>query len=195
MQRAVELFERSEDLYNDGEFREAARLIEEAYELAPDPVLLFNLGRALESAGDLDGAIEAYARYLDEAPSAEDRGAIEVRLRTLRNQRDRLAQGGDEDGDRYTTFEEPADGEVDGEGGGSALPWVVAGAGVAVTGLGVAFGLMSQSKHDSAESARVQRDAFDLQSDAETFATLANVSLAVGIVAIVGGVVLWLLED
>src|SRR5688500_3941422 len=66
LDRAVVLFEESERAYNAGEFAEAATLLRRAYELHPDPTLLFNLARALEGMGDLDGAIETYERYLAE---------------------------------------------------------------------------------------------------------------------------------
>jgi tetratricopeptide (TPR) repeat protein len=191
LQRAVELFEESEVLYNRGEFQEAAELIVRAYSLSPDPVLLFNLGRALESAGDLDGAIDAYARYLEAAPDATDRGAIEQRLRTLRDQQARLAEAGE----AHEGGDENADGEtVVGGGGASPLPFVIAGAGVAVVALGIVFGVTSQGKHDDAVAARTQHDAHELQSDAETFATLANVSLVLGGAMLIGGGVWAVLE-
>lgn len=91
LERAVVLFEESETLYNQGEFEQAAALLRRAYALHPDPTLLFNLARALEGAGDLDGAIESYERYLEENPDAEDAGAIRARVGTLREQRARLA--------------------------------------------------------------------------------------------------------
>ena len=62
LDRAVVLFEESETLYNQGEFEQAAALLRRAYALHADATLLFNLARALEGAGDLDGAIDAYAR-------------------------------------------------------------------------------------------------------------------------------------
>lgn len=193
LQRAVMLFEESERLYNQGEFAEAATLLRRAYELRPDPLLLFNLGRALESDGDLGGAIEAYEQYLRDAPNASDRRAIERRVQNLRRQQERLERveqddrGGDESdaGDAIGTDEGD---EPRRSGAASVVPWIVAGAGVAVIGAGAAFGLVSSSKNDEALAARVQAQAHELQTDAETFATIANVCFVAGGVIAAAGV-------
>src|SRR5690606_35346285 len=84
--RALELFKESKQLYQEGRFRDAIERLEQAYALAPEPVLLYNLGRAFESSGELERAIDAYRRYLDEEPNAPDRGAISARIDTLERQ-------------------------------------------------------------------------------------------------------------
>src|SRR5262245_65949903 len=56
---ALELFNQSADLYRQGKFDEAARLLERAYEMHPEPVLLYNLGRAYEGLGENEKAIDA----------------------------------------------------------------------------------------------------------------------------------------
>jgi len=188
LSRAVVLFEESENAYNAGRFAAAVDLLRRAYELHPDATLLFNLARALEGMGDLDGAIESYQRYVDEAPDAPDRGAIEGRLDTLRQQRDRLDEDDstEEEAEPEEDLHEPAD------AGGSAVsapPWIVAGIGAAIAGTGAVFGAMSQSKGDEAAAEPVQVTADELHSEAETFATLANVMFIVGGVAVLGGVV------
>jgi tetratricopeptide (TPR) repeat protein len=187
LQRAVVLFEESEVAYNEGRFDEAVALLRRAYALHEDPTLLFNLARALEGMGDLDEAIETYERYLAESPDAEDRGAIEARLRTLRTQRDRLADEGEE-----------GEGEAPIEGGEETapstpgrsvdpVPWIVAGAGAVVVGVGAVFGVVSQNKAAAARDEMVQVDASNLHAEASTFATLANVFFIVGGLVTVGG--------
>jgi tetratricopeptide (TPR) repeat protein len=186
LERAVMLFEESEAAYNEGRFNEAAAMLRRAYSLHADPLLLFNLARALEGDGDLDGAIESYQRYIEEAPDASDRDAIEARLRTLRAERDRAAR------DRPPTDEptEPQDPEHLSAGRGiSPLPWVVAAGGIVVVGLGGIFGAVSQSKASEAADEPVQTTAQSIHDQASTFATLANLFIVVGAVITVGGAV------
>src|SRR5262249_38752530 len=59
-ERAFDLFEKSKVAYREGRFAEAADLLAEAYKAKPEPVLLYNLGRACEGLGDLQRAIGAY---------------------------------------------------------------------------------------------------------------------------------------
>lgn len=187
LQRAVLLFEESEHLYNEGSFAEAAALLRRAYELHADPTLLFNLARALEGMGDLDGAVETYERYLAEAGSAPDRGAVERRLVTLREQRDRLARADSNSETTAPTVEPPPP-----SGGGVTIDpigWIVAGVGLAMIGGGAAFGVVSQDLDGQAAAAPVMVDAVDLHSQAETMAILADVFFVAGGLAVAGGVI------
>ncbi|HVY46216.1 MAG TPA: hypothetical protein VHB21_10070, partial [Minicystis sp.] len=84
--RAVELFRESAVRYREGRFREAAELLREAYAREPEPLLLYNLGRACEGMGDAACAIDAYKRYLRAAKAPPDRAAIEGRVATLERQ-------------------------------------------------------------------------------------------------------------
>src|SRR5262245_35384060 len=78
--RAIELFRKSEVEYKAGRFAEAAALLKEAYAIYPEPTLLYNLARALEGLGDLEGAVAAYDRYLGESREVADAAAIRRRL-------------------------------------------------------------------------------------------------------------------
>ena len=90
--RAIELYQASQESYAGGRFEEAAVYLEEAYRLDPAPILLYNLARARESAGDTELALEAYRRYLDETPEADDRAAVEARIAALERQLEERAQ-------------------------------------------------------------------------------------------------------
>lgn len=60
------------------EFEESLRLMER-------PNTMFNIAKCQEELGRYDLAVKAYERYLSVAPAdAEDRGTVEVTLRTLR---------------------------------------------------------------------------------------------------------------
>ncbi len=187
LERAVMLFEESEQLYNAGEFAQAAVMLRRAYALHPDATLLFNLARALEGMGDLDGAIETYGRYLAEAEGIRDRGAVEARLETLRAQREALAQ---RPADPVQEIEpDPEEPEPE-RGGSSPLPWIVAGTGVAAAVAGVVLGLRSQSLSDDAAAEPVMTEAVELHDRAQRFATVGNILMIAGGVIAAGGL-LW----
>jgi len=71
--KALKLFEDSDKAYKAGKFEKAADLLREAYGLYPEPLLLYNLGRAQEGLGDARGALESYERYLKDAKELKDR--------------------------------------------------------------------------------------------------------------------------
>jgi len=89
-------------------------------------------------------------------------------------------------------------------GSGSIWPWIVMGAGVAATGAGVFTGLSAQGLHNqlSEKKAIFQETPIDgnriAPSDIDTGKTLVlltNLLIGVGSVAIVGGAVMWTLDD
>ncbi len=82
--RADALFQAATEAWNRGDYPAAARGFTEAYEALPHPWTLYNLGRALESGGEVARAVEVYTRYLREAPDAPDRAEVQGRLETLR---------------------------------------------------------------------------------------------------------------
>lgn len=84
--QALQLAAESERAYKDGKFEKSAELLRKAHDLYPEPILLYNLGRALEGIGDAKGAVEAYDQYLQEAKHIDDRPAIERRIATLKAQ-------------------------------------------------------------------------------------------------------------
>jgi tetratricopeptide (TPR) repeat protein len=83
---ALRLSQHGAALFRAGKFREAAALLRQSYATYPAPILLYNLGRALDSAGELTEAIDAYKRYLEAQRNATDRGAVAARIATLEQQ-------------------------------------------------------------------------------------------------------------
>jgi tetratricopeptide (TPR) repeat protein len=83
---ALELAAESERAYKDGNFEKAADLLRKAHDTYAEPLLLYNLGRALEGMGDQQGAVDAYEQYLHDAKKIDDRPAIERRVATLKAQ-------------------------------------------------------------------------------------------------------------
>jgi tetratricopeptide (TPR) repeat protein len=193
--KALKLFEDSDKAYKAGKFEQAAELLREAYGLYPEPLLLYNLGRAQEGLGDPRGAVESYEKYLKDAKEIKDRGAIERRIETLKAQIQKQeddARRRAEDEERRRREEEerrrnpppPPDERTPLEKYG---PWITMGSGGAVVLTGVFFGVRASGTHDDAVATPIQRDAAELQASAERSATIANVLFVVGGAAIAGG--------
>lgn len=185
--RALDLFEQSAKAYREGRFQEAVDLLLEAHRIKSEPVLLYNLGRAYEALGKPTEAADAYEGYLKEDPRAADRKAIEGRIATLRAQAAELEKARtappppplDEHRDR-SSDPTPAPTEPESP---SIVPWIVAGAGVAVMGGGIVMGVLANSRHDDAVAEPRQAAAQDKQDSAETLATGATIMILVGGVA------------
>lgn len=197
--RAADLFEKSAEAYRRGDFKQAIELLDEAYAIDPQPVLVYNRARAAEGLGNMDDAIAGYEKFLAEDPNAVDRGAIEQRLATLRRQRDeraalekaRLEKHESQPAEappQTTVIVRPQPARP------SLLPLIMAGAGVVGLGLGGALGGLAVSKRDDAAQEPVQRTSMDLKSSADGLATASTVSFVAGAVLLVGGVVWWLVD-
>ena len=182
---AVELFKQSAERYREGKFSEAADLLREAYAREPEPLLLFNLGRACEGMGDAKCAVDAYTRYLQQkAPN--DRGAIESRIATLKRQieeHDRLEKSAA----RAGTGAPPPPDQPAPPRKPSPLPWVVAGAGVVALGVGVSVGVAALHEHQTAVDDPTQRSRLAEQDKAKSLASTANVLVVAGVLVAAGG--------
>jgi tetratricopeptide (TPR) repeat protein len=182
---ALELADESERSYKAGAFERAAALLREAHDLYPEPILLYNLGRALEGLGDARGAAAAYRQYLADAKQVDDRGAIERRVATLQTEIDQPAQAAAPPLPARVAVEpdepKPAWRELG--------PWVAIGAGGAIAITGGLFGWRARSDHDDAEREPVQQTAAALQSSATSDARIANALFVAGGVLAVGGAV------
>lgn len=62
--KATALARDAERLYKDGQYREAAKLLDEALQLEPNPKLLYNMARALDQASEVQPAMDAYRKYV-----------------------------------------------------------------------------------------------------------------------------------
>src|SRR5262245_469757 len=58
--KAGQLFDEGDKLYKQGQFAEAADRFSRAYEIDPEPTLLYNLARAYENMGELEKASQTY---------------------------------------------------------------------------------------------------------------------------------------
>jgi tetratricopeptide (TPR) repeat protein len=74
------LYEDARVAYDAGQFADAAKLLQKAYDIEPDPALLWNMGRSYEKAELLEEAIAAYAKFAKDAPTPEERQDGAARL-------------------------------------------------------------------------------------------------------------------
>jgi tetratricopeptide (TPR) repeat protein len=220
--RALVLFEAAELRYQEGRFADAIALLEEAWAIHPVPPILYNLGRAHEELGDAARALDAYRRYLAAEPGSPARTEVQERIRALEagsgvgetvsdlrpDSETETDPDPDPDSDPDPDPETDPDPDPDPEpdpvavapatprpsAGRSIVPFVVAGAGVAVLGGGLVCGLLSDGAEDTARTERVHLEARDAYRRAKTFATLANVGVIAGSVLLATGA-LWIALD
>jgi tetratricopeptide (TPR) repeat protein len=177
----TETFERAETLYDEGRYAEAIELLRELLRDYPDPILLYNLGRAYEGADRIAEAIDAYERYLDAAPDAPDRDAIARRIERLRV-RLRPQAPADPTPPPATIVPPPKPPRP------IVAPWVVAGIGGAGLVAGATLGGLSWSRRDAAIDAMIQADAAAHLGRAQRLATAANVAFGIGGALAIAGV-------
>jgi len=193
-ERALDLTDLGEKAYRDGRFAEAAQLLQQAYDLYPSAVLLYNMARVEESAGHDRKAADLYERYLDADPSAASRPTIEKRVATLRareREREEAKRERDVALSRAALAEQRARDESSASQTAGALPWIACGVGVAGVAAGVVLGVMARSEESAAADEPSSTGALDRFHSAQTFATAANVALIAGSVVTAGGIV-WL---
>ena len=205
--QALQLFEQSDKAYKAGKFEQSAVLLRKAYGIYPEPILLYNLGRALEGLGDAKGAVEEYEHYLRVAKQVDDRGAIERRIATLKAHLEK-----EQEADHAPPPPPPpplppptppppapvvpvapvVEEELDVP---ATVGWVAVGTGGALVVTGALFGWRASANHDDAVNEPKQTIAADLQSTAQHDATIANVLIIVGGAVAIGGGVYELLHQ
>lgn len=78
--RVLRLVKDANDEFDRGEFDDALELYQEAYNLYPDPVLLYRIGLSADKHGDARRAVAAYQAFVDAAKS-DDATAQQVAAR------------------------------------------------------------------------------------------------------------------
>jgi tetratricopeptide (TPR) repeat protein len=62
--KAAALAKEGDRFYKDGKYKEAAEALAKAYEIDPNPTLLYNRARALDQAGEMKGSLAAYREFV-----------------------------------------------------------------------------------------------------------------------------------
>jgi tetratricopeptide (TPR) repeat protein len=156
--RARQLFRQGQARYDLGQYQEAVALFEEAYELAPAPLLLFNIAQSYRRLGRCPQALASYRSFVRLAtPETPERAEAETRIRALEAQcRPPPAPSSDS----VSSVGPPAPSSpprpVDGEGSSSGprrrpstrtLAITALGAGTALAGAALGLQLWNDGRH------------------------------------------------
>ena len=192
--RAFELAEESETAYREGRFDASAALLAQAYELDPDPILLFNLARVLDDAGRFEEALRTYRSYLAEANPPRDRARIEARVHILERLIRERESASREPAPPAPSSEQAALLRVQGPSPSPASwgPWVAMGTGAASAIAGTIFAVLAEDHQSQAEDEPIQIRAQDALDTAETYGTVRTVTWIAGGALLAGGLI-WLL--
>jgi len=82
-QQAKKFFREAEAQYDAGHYETAVALYRRAYDLAPLPGLLFNIGQAYRKHGDSKQAAEYFRRYLEAEPGGKSAAEAREHLAVL----------------------------------------------------------------------------------------------------------------
>ncbi|MEM9192484.1 MAG: tetratricopeptide repeat protein [Myxococcota bacterium] len=187
------LFQAGAAAFDRGDFEAALRYFRQAHELSGRPLLYYNIGHAAERLRRDEEAMIAFERYLEALPNADNRSAVEARLRVLRAA---IADAARRDRVQPSEAPLPAE-EHETTGGPSPWPFVLLGAGVAVAAGGFAFLAMASSAAGNVEDAPEGTPWQELDADydrSKTFSVVGGISLAVGGALAVAGAILVALD-
>jgi tetratricopeptide (TPR) repeat protein len=103
------LVKQAGQLYQSSKYAEAADLLKQAYDLQPNPRLLYNIARAYDQAGSLREAADFYERYVGSAEGTDPQ-LLKRSAQALERVR-RLLQKEDEDKKRQEAEKQRAEAE------------------------------------------------------------------------------------
>jgi tetratricopeptide (TPR) repeat protein len=178
---SLRLYNEAADDYRAGRFDDAADKLETAHRLFPEPILLYNLGRALDGGGDLEGALDAYHEFLGEADEdADERSVALARIQVVegllasRDEEDELER--ERELANIQVVEAPPEGPP-----GYTLSIALAASAVVSAGVGLALQLRAGSLgDDAADPVTSQEQAQELNAQARRNAIGGIVMLAAG---------------
>ena len=191
-------FDAAAKAYNLQRFDEALTEFRAAYQERADPALLFNIAQAQRQLGQYDAAARSYRAYLHEQPDAPNRDDVAHWITEMDEAaRKQLAATAPPAASPPipTATATPSTGRgVDRDDGRSLrlAGAIVAGAGIAGVGLGIAFAVLSKQAGDAAY--RPANDVYDPSADERqrSFRTADIVCFSVAGALVVGGGVVWL---
>ena len=81
--QARQHFKKGRELYDAGDYRGAIAEFAAADQIAPSPLLEYNIALCHERLGEKSEAVRRYRAYLDRTPDAQNRAAVEEKIRKL----------------------------------------------------------------------------------------------------------------
>jgi tetratricopeptide (TPR) repeat protein len=204
--RARELYKQGDRAYAEGRYKEALEKFQAAHRLSGRPLLLFNIGNALERLGRFEEAADTLEKYTSYAEKGEV-DVLEKRITNLRKRAEKEKQRIEEAKAREREREdarlekELAERDAKQKSGSakpeakepekSSVPWILIGAGGAAIGAGAVFGVMAlgaRSDQDAAcKDVSGQRlcsgDAKDAIDRDKRYSLLADIGFGVGAIA------------
>lgn len=215
------LLDRSAVAYRLGRYAEAIVMLEDAYVLSQEPILLYNLGRAYEGAGDRPRAVDAYRRYLETSETSAESAPAQAAIATLEREIEaerRAAEDAAERArieairrsaedaraarearamreERARAAAERAAARRRAEAASIApWPWAVAGVGGATILVGSIAGALALERHEDAVRAEEQTAAAGRLQEARDLASGANAAFVVGGVLAAAGIAWGIVE-
>ena len=219
--KVAALVKEGDRLYKENKYREAAEALKKAYDLEPSPVLLYNIARAFDQAGELKLALENYRQFVGQEaadPQLVKKANLAMdRLRTLVAREEAGKQVQDADKKRledeaaaakekaaqeaekaraqkeaYEAKEKAAQAAASKKTSTRLVAaLVIGGVGVAALGSGIAFGVLATGSKNSFRSAGSVADKQRYANDTRTQSLIADVSFGVAIAAAVTAVIVF----
>lgn len=199
---AVEFYRSGREHFEAGRYREAIDDLERALTLDPgSATLVYNVARVHELLGELDPAIEYYARYLRLLPASEteERARVEETIGRLRGARTQVDGPITHQGPPPEVAAEDEPRWVTERGVVDTPFWVSAGASAVLLVAGTIAGVVALDRETLAEDFVVGSDGTiadrdDIADEADSLAVTADVLLLGGVAAGVTAALLYALR-
>ncbi|MCP4606773.1 MAG: tetratricopeptide repeat protein [Proteobacteria bacterium] len=205
--RAKELYLEGKAHFQEGRYDEAKAAFTESYNLSGESALLYNLGITAEQLGDKERAIAYYEIYLEELPDATDAEDVKKRLERLRagpidesqpavvpldeNEAPPIAQSSNESRHGYYDMdEEDDDGQRE-----IFWPGLPLGIGALFLAGGTVTAISAYTKYNGLEDGCSPDCASGDIRSAKNLALTTDILYACGGVAVVTGVILWIVRS
>jgi tetratricopeptide (TPR) repeat protein len=207
VEQAKRYFASGNEHYAAGRYREAIRDFQAGYALVPRPNFLVNLGQSYRQVGDLVRAKDAYVSYVRALPhdstlrdqALQVLAEIEVQLQERRPDSDNATSSPRAAASAPVPAPPAVSPPATDRGRSPApavLPWLTAGAGVALAGAGVVFELRARSASDRLTTLTRDGGIYDpaLEDRGRRDQRIGAVLLIGGGVALGAATVMWLLR-
>ena len=178
-------FQAGASYYEAGDYQDALREFQRAYELSQKPELFYNLSLCHQQLGDLDQASSFLERYLTEVEDVPNRANLERRLENFREREQQQEQQEQQQVQQQVQQTEPGS-----SGGISPMAW----AGFGIGGAGLITVAVSGGLALSEKNALEGRDCPDSGMDCDsgslkTRSIVADIGLGLAVVGVTLGIV------